>query len=56
MTIDSHDPRHIAERMHTMLTDNALRRKWKDNLKRAAAELNWEHEQKILLEIFSKYA
>lgn len=56
MTIDSHDPQHIAERMHTMLTDNALRKTWKDNLKRAAAELNWDQEQKILLEIFSKYA
>jgi glycosyltransferase involved in cell wall biosynthesis len=56
MTIDSHDPRHIAERMHTMLTDNALRKTWKENLKQAAAELNWDQEQKILLEIFSKYA
>ena len=56
MTIDSHEPRHIAERMHTMLTDEALRKTWKNNLKRAAAELNWDQEQKILLEIFSKYA
>lgn len=56
MTIDSHDPRHIAKRMHTMLTDDALRKTWKDNLKRAAAELNWDQEQKILLDIFKKYA
>ncbi|MDD5508852.1 MAG: glycosyltransferase [Bacteroidales bacterium] len=56
MTIDSHDPKHIAERMHTMLTDDARRKTWKDNLKRAAAELNWDQEQTILLDIFRKYA
>lgn len=56
MTIDSHDPQHIAERMNTMLTDQGLRKTWKENLKRAAAELNWDHEKKILLEIFRNYA
>ena len=56
MTIDSHDPQHIAQRMNTMLTDQGLRKTWKENLKRAAAELNWDHEKKILLEIFRNYA
>ncbi len=56
MTIESHDPRHIAERMHIMLTDTALRKTWKENLKKAATELNWDQEQKILVEIFRHYA
>ncbi len=56
MTIESHDPKHIAKRMETMLTDSKLRKVWKENLRTAAMELNWENEKKILLAIFRKYA
>ncbi|HNS17227.1 MAG TPA: glycosyltransferase [Bacteroidales bacterium] len=56
MMIESHDPKHISERMKIMLTDQERRKTWKENLRKAAAELNWENEKGILLELFRKYA
>lgn len=56
LLIESHDPKHIALKMQTMLTDQKLRKTWKQNLSKAAADLNWENEEKILLEIFRKHA
>jgi glycosyltransferase involved in cell wall biosynthesis len=52
LTIESHDPRHIAEKMNAMFIDEKRFAGWKENLKRAAAELCWEKEEKKLLEIF----
>ncbi|MEI6124884.1 MAG: glycosyltransferase [Bacteroidota bacterium] len=55
-TIDSHDPKHLAEKMHFMLTDTKARDNWKKNLKLAAEKLNWDTEEKILLALLQKYA
>ncbi|MBP6977763.1 MAG: glycosyltransferase [Bacteroidales bacterium] len=55
MMIESHDPKHIAERIDIMLKDTERRKVWKENLRIATAELNWENEKKILLDIFRKY-
>jgi len=54
-TIKNHDPKHIAERMEFMLHNKELATTWKKNLEKAAAELNWENEKKILIEVFQKY-
>lgn len=54
--IRNHDPKHIAEVFNNALWDEAARERWIENLQRAARELNWEKEEKILLEIFKKYA
>lgn len=54
MLIENHDPKHIASRMQYMIENN-YKSKLKDNLKRAAAELNWENEEKTLKLVYSKY-
>lgn len=44
--IDSHDPEHIAKKLQSVLNDISLMKSWKQNLQRAATELNWEEESK----------
>jgi len=52
--IDTHDPRHIAEKIHTMLSDRQQYLQWKINLQKASEELSWENEQKVLVRLFSQ--
>jgi glycosyltransferase involved in cell wall biosynthesis len=54
--IKSHDPRHIAETINTMLRDEARMKKYKLNTNKASEELNWEKEKNTLIEIFAPYA
>lgn len=49
--IDSHEPKHIAEKINFMLDSEDKRREWKKNLEQAAEELCWENEEKKLIEI-----
>ena len=51
----SHDPAEIAEVVRKALTDKNLRRVWKTNLEVAAADLNWEKEEKTVGKIFEKF-
>jgi glycosyltransferase involved in cell wall biosynthesis len=55
-TIESHDARHIAEKMQFMLSDTNSREMWKKNLTLASEKLNWENEELILLNVLKKYA
>jgi len=50
--IDSHEPKHIAEKLNFMLDSEDKRREWKRNLEQAAEELCWENEEGKLIEIF----
>lgn len=50
-----HNPETIAECMHRAIEDENLRSKWRESLPRAAEELNWSKEEKILLSIFTNY-
>ncbi len=54
-TIDSHDPKHIAEKIKKMTLDPIKTNEWKENCKFAASELCWEKEEKIVLEVYNKY-
>jgi len=54
--IDNHGPKHIAEKIHYMLSDAKARENWKKNLKLATAKLNWEEEQKKLTAVLLNYA
>ncbi len=56
MILDSHEPRHIAEKIKSALSDQKQLEKWKENLKFAASALNWEKEKLKLESIFDKYA
>jgi len=53
--IENHDPKHIAEKIGEMLSDEKQLALFKENTKKAAAELNWENEKKSLVEIFTHY-
>ncbi|MFA8299361.1 MAG: glycosyltransferase [Hyphomicrobiales bacterium] len=53
--IDSHDPKHIAQRIQETLSDQAKLNYWKQNLHQAANELIWENEETVLKEIYNKY-
>ena len=48
----SHDPKIIAEYLERMLTDEDLYSRLKSNTKKAATELTWENECKVLEKIY----
>lgn len=50
--ISNHESEHIAEKINTMLSDDVQYLKWKENLKRAAGDLNWEKEKTKFLALF----
>jgi glycosyltransferase involved in cell wall biosynthesis len=52
--IESHDPKHIAEKMMYMLSATDKIEIWKTNLKKAAEVYCWENEEKNLLEIYKE--
>lgn len=54
--IENHNPEHIAATIKAMFDDEKLLAEYKQNTARAAADLNWETEKKVLSEIFSPYA
>lgn len=51
---DDHDPQNIAKILNEMLNDTDQQIIWKQNLIKAAKELNWEKEQEKLLKIIKK--
>jgi glycosyltransferase involved in cell wall biosynthesis len=55
-TIENHQPKHIAEKINKMLSDEKQIAVWKENLKFAAEELSWEKEEEKLRETYKKYA
>lgn len=55
MLIESHDPVHIADCINQMINGN-YKLLLKQNLERAASELNWENEELTLKKVYSKYA
>lgn len=54
-TADSLKPRVLAGKMTEMLYSEECRQKWKKNLEKAAKELTWEKEEKVLQEIFRPF-
>jgi len=50
------EPKELAEKINYALFNNRKRKEWINNLKVAAKELTWEKEEKIIYEIFSKFA
>jgi len=54
--IENHDPVHIASTIKNLLENEKRLAEYKMNTAKAADDLNWETEKKVLLEIFSPYA
>jgi glycosyltransferase involved in cell wall biosynthesis len=54
LTIEHHDPEHIAQKMQQAL-GSEKRETWKANLKEASKEYTWENEAEKLKEIYSRY-
>ncbi len=49
------EPKKLAEKINSALLNDELRTIWKENLKIAANELTWENEEKIVINLFSKF-
>lgn len=56
MIVENHDPKFIANCINDALSDTNRMVKWKENLKFAAADLNWEVEKQKLIAVFKTYA
>ena len=54
--IENHDPKHIAEKINAMLTNEPQMDLWKSNTILAANKYCWENEQQKLIEIFRPFA
>ncbi|MBN1143766.1 MAG: glycosyltransferase [Bacteroidales bacterium] len=54
MTTDIHDPAQLANVFSLMLEDNSQREFWKARLELAAAELCWENEEPVLLDLYKR--
>jgi len=55
MITESHEPTEIARIINLMLSDEKSVANWKINLAKAASELTWENEEKVLMAIYQKY-
>lgn len=53
--IETHDPRHIAHKINSMFANDKAMHSYRQGLVKAASELTWENEEKILLAIFQSY-
>ena len=54
-TINNHDPKHIAEKINSILKDETKLTEWKKNTKIAAAKLNWELEEQQLIAVYKQF-
>ena len=53
--IENHEPKHIAQQIERALDEN-LKFKYQKNIKNAALQLNWENEEKNLVEVYKRIA
>ncbi len=53
--IENHHPKHIAERINSILRDETKLKQYKGNTVLATEELNWENEKLCLINILQKY-
>lgn len=51
--IESHNPKHIADKINMMLNDQQKMNMWSENAKKAAKELNWENEKHVIKELLN---
>jgi len=54
-TIDNHHPKHIADKINSILNDETKLQLWKNNTKIAASKLNWELEEQQLINVYNQF-
>jgi glycosyltransferase involved in cell wall biosynthesis len=52
--IDNHEPKHIAEKINSIFSNTEQYNKIKINTLEARTKLNWENEEKVLLEVINR--
>jgi len=52
---ETHQRKELAELMKTALFDQEKRLVWKQNLLKAAKELCWENEEKVLMQVYERF-
>ena len=53
--IESHSPKHIADKLNFIFADDTTLQIWKKNSKIVANNLNWEQEELKLFEVYKKF-
>ena len=53
--VEDYSPESLAKKLNEMLSNSEKREVWKGNMQKAKKELNWENEQKKLIEIYSQF-
>ena len=53
--VEDYSPESLAKKLNEMLSNSEKREVWKENMQKAKQELNWENEQKKLIEIYSQF-
>ncbi|MBI9032831.1 MAG: glycosyltransferase [Bacteroidales bacterium] len=53
--IDTHNPRHIGEKINAIFSNPTQLKQWQMNLKVASRELSWENESEILNQVYEKH-
>ncbi len=53
--IPNHHPKEMATKINEIFLHEDWLSRWKNNTQKASAELNWEKESKILMEVYKKY-
>jgi len=54
-TIIDHNPVNMANTINEVLADQQLIDKWKNNCSFASLNLNWEIEEKVIVDLYAKY-
>ena len=53
--ISSHEPKYIAGKINEIFSDENKSSLWKKNTKIASEKLNWENEEKVLIEVYKQF-
>ena len=53
-TYEHKNPKALAKKINEIIKQKEIYQKWEENTERAAQELCWENEEKILIDIYSK--
>ena len=53
--IENYNPKYLADTLNEMLNNAEKRKVWKVNMAQEKQDLNWENEQKKLIEIYSQF-